>query len=265
MEKFSLVQEAQTNNKEALVASNQEMHDHIEAIVNTIDTQTIAEVASELFEKGHILDAVHRAVPIEQVIFLEHDIVDRAQYVNKKHENDSGQIRLNTQRLYNPDSPEKELFDVVRVFIHEQIHAFSDEYTIKNISEEKKKRIIGFAEGIKDKTKNTPAEFSYIELNEGMTELISDYIVKEYFKRTGDIPTNIVESLQKENAKQTYPQGRFYIEGIVSMLSEKYEVPEDTIFKALIRFYFGPEEEYDSFPEWLEKHEPLTAESLKKR
>jgi hypothetical protein len=97
-----------------------------------------------------------------------------------------------------------------------------------------------------------------------MTELISDYIVKEYFRRTGDVPTSIVEGLQKENTKETYPQGRVLIKGIVSMLSEKYEVPEDIIFKSLIRFYFGPEEEYDSFPEWLEKHEPLTAEGLKK-
>jgi hypothetical protein len=259
--------------QEQVIVSNEEINQlevnkkSIETIIYNMYQSVLLELFQEIFRKSDIdiVSIESRIVPLDKVTVSSEENRAVGLYYPRTSNKDNGKIVIFSENIANQEELLRRTYTSIHTYIHEQIHAFSDDTAEKEI-ENGHKRVLGFREA--EYLNNTMPVSKYTQLNEGMTEFLADSITSEYFRRTGGMSkTKIAE--YEEQAQRTYAHGRQHIGVLVETLAMEYDLSEEMLFASFVRFYFSSEhdedgKEYFSFPEWLEAHHPLLAEESKK-
>lgn len=154
----------------------------------------------------------------------------------------SKQISLNAKSL--SENPARTL----HVLIHEELHAISDSSHFVSTEEFEIKDIKMGVHNVITK-RPTDKMFSdedivvdqYEAANEGITELITNSIVDEYLKRTGD--TNLYgkdqleQSVQFSKYEHSYSKYQNAIRFFISVISTISNIPEDVVTASITRTY----------------------------
>ncbi len=195
--------------------------------------------------------------------------------VNKKGENFTNYLR-GTKAYYDPTDEDitfvkpfipSRLQRFTNLLVHELVHAISDSTENNPENEEDYKSNLGLDVREFDGKLFGFSYYknNYLLLNEGVTELVSEAITHEYFRRKGETVEDV--SLIERNF---YLSGKAVVELLAKSIAYRTGVSEDTAFKAITRSMFNYDfdefvkltEEDSVLKELLEKIKNLGTHSL---
>lgn len=222
--------------------------------LNSLDEDALKDIFAEYFRKSGSDEETINWIPLEDVRIIykspEEEEKSRSPYGDQSI---AKGVKLYSHLLWH--DPEQTLWTL----IHEQCHAISQDrarsYYTANKEGERDGEMIRLKYGVSSATwtkeygaEETEKKVFDNDINEGITELLTERIFREYKKRTGSeiynqhptqpdqtiSKTDEIVAREKFNAyERNWQNAKLYI-GIISAVTD---VPEDVVEHAVIRTY----------------------------
>jgi|AntRauTorcE11897_2_1112592.scaffolds.fasta_scaffold13999_2 hypothetical protein len=235
--------------------------------LSTIDEGVLKEIFQEYLRKAGNDNETISWIPIDSVrIELE-----TQEDINSQTSTTGHYINENGITIVASTRSTQEFQQVLWTLIHEELHAVSATNSVEYGEDTSKKRTV-WKSGVSSMTHvneqtedGEPAYYSYkifTNINEGITESITERIYREYIVRTGDerISHNDAEQYaDRRYVIETYGKYQEFLDSYILLLAAQSEVPIDTVRDSVIRTYLRngqivPEELFDNIPvEEMEK------------
>ena len=226
---------------------------HVREMLNSFDEDTLKDIFAEYFRKSGGDEETMNWIPLDDVRI----VYKTPEEIEESHSNygtySAGKgVKLNSNVLWYS------LQNTLWTLIHEQCHAISrDRLRFYNSLNDKGER-----DGTQDVLRSGVSSTIWMknrdgeetkkvfdnEINEGITELLTERIFREYKKRTGSeiysrhptLPDQTISNTDKvvagakfDSYERNWQNTKMYI-GIISALAD---IPEDVVENAVIRTY----------------------------
>lgn len=219
----------------------------VREVINSFDEKVLRDIFEEYFKKAGSDPATMNFVSFDKI-----RIIDREEKFEDDdfNELDYGCYEPSTGiKLYSDQKILQNPEMVLWALVHEEMHAISDlglrekesQLLANNLSEHEQK--IGLERGLYIKYNGEVAggERFFMPVNEGMTDLITGLICREYLARAGQHPTFDNTDLAVRDfdlyTETDYGRYRRNAEMYIDFISILSDIPEDTVRNSVIRTY----------------------------
>ena len=254
MEQFTIISEQELEDKNATIEREAaEAIKKTEQALETIDQDVLRDIFYDILTPAEAQEAWKGFIPLESVhVVYDQKVRSRGRFSSNVDNLDEAHIILNSEKLARTSVEDFDLA-VLYTYVHEQVHALSTDLKTYNGYGEKDRKFLGFKKIEKD-FRDKDIDVSYVELNEGMTEIIAEEVAREYLRRTGQVSGKQRDAHHAYNSVAVYMQYKILVDEIIAELATEYQQPGDVIKKAMIRSYFSSKSPSDNFIDWLEEN-----------
>lgn len=237
------------NNQESAKPSQQEREKGVPSrnrffekeFIDSLQENVVKDILAEILRKSDNEKALDKFIPFKEITsFLDDKNQTSATFYHDTHS-----IELNKDKIVHDKTEHNgtELTQTITLatILHEELHALTSNELMGVKEEGVEKRQTGFQVERVD-TLTQESKKVLVKFNEGITELIKDYILTEYIKRTGDSNKFILKGYEEglsESTYQTYLEERALVNDIFMRVSVQSNVSLDVVREAFVQAYFS--------------------------
>lgn len=205
--------------------------------VDSLREDVLKDIFAAIAKKAGVNTTMEKFIPFKDILAVYNPkIQEVGMYYPEEHK-----IEINK---YNAVSEEKAVTKSVTlaVLIHEELHAVTNTNSIKNSIEIGDTRQMGFQVETLDAITRKSIEKVWKDFNEGITELITDDILDEYIRRTGDRKEFHLEGFERGypgSTHQSYLAERSMVNVVINRVSTDSGVSKDMVREAFVQAYFA--------------------------
>jgi hypothetical protein len=195
----------------------------LDSFLDSVDRTLVASIIKDIYIKSFGDTALVES-KIERMLYILKKRIE-VKYSGRMRKGGDGQASSSGVEISSGIVGVLGEIELLHVIIHELVHTSGET-----------KDGVSFLKGKDFSEKYLNLENQFAALNESLTERITDYILSEYFKRSGD-KNNHTAFEKKVKLAKAYTGERMLLDDILDRVSKDTNIPKDVVLQSLFGHY----------------------------